>query len=228
LLFSDCLKFEFCFFNSSRNKLHIEEYKNHWYDGWFYDKLIAPNQDRLFVEIKNLIQPNSKVLDVGCGTGRFSFFIADKVETVVGIDLSKKNIETANKSLSKKENTKITFHHSDIAKIKSSYEHFDYAVMTYVIHEVNPDKRIALLNEMAMIADKIIIGDYLVPVEKGFWSLLNEIVEYLAGREHYSNFKNFVMNKGLLGLVDQSRLKLISEIKNKPATSQLLVLKSTN
>jgi hypothetical protein len=22
--------------------------KTHWYDGWFYDRLIAPNQDRLF------------------------------------------------------------------------------------------------------------------------------------------------------------------------------------
>ena len=43
--------------------------------------------------------------------------------------------------------------------------HFDYAVMTYVIHEVNPEDRIELLKQMAQIADKIIIGDYLVPVK---------------------------------------------------------------
>lgn len=47
------------------------ENKNHWYDGLFYDKLIAPNQDRLFIQIKNLIEPGSKVIDVGCGTGSF-------------------------------------------------------------------------------------------------------------------------------------------------------------
>ena len=35
------------------------ENKDHWYDGWFYDNFIAPNQDRLFGQIKNLIEPNS-------------------------------------------------------------------------------------------------------------------------------------------------------------------------
>ena len=80
--------------------------KNHWYDGWFYDKLIAPNQDRMFGEIKNLIEPNSSIIDVGCGTGRFSFTIADKVKKVIGIDLSSKNITTANKTLQKNPNNK--------------------------------------------------------------------------------------------------------------------------
>ena len=60
--------------------------KNHWYDGWFYDKMIAPNQDRIFREIKKVIEPNSTIIDVGCGTGRFSFSIADKVNSVAGID----------------------------------------------------------------------------------------------------------------------------------------------
>lgn len=54
--------------------------KDHWYDGWFYDKIIAPNQDRIFGEIKNIIQPNSKVIDVGCGTGRLSFLLLIKLK----------------------------------------------------------------------------------------------------------------------------------------------------
>jgi len=74
------------------------------------------------------------------------------------------------------------------------------------------------------LPDKIIIGDYLVPVNKGFWNVLNEVVEFLAGKEHYGNFKHFLANNGLAGLVDNAGLKIISEIKNKPATSQLLVL----
>ncbi len=68
----------------------MEQNKNHWYDGWFYDVFIAPNQDRMFSEIKKIIEPNSKVIDIGCGTGRFSFSVADGVNKVVGIDLSKK------------------------------------------------------------------------------------------------------------------------------------------
>jgi len=202
----------------------MDQNKNHWYDGWFYDKLIAPNQDRIFNEIKNVIEPNSSVIDVGCGTGRFSFTIADKANKVVGIDLSSKNITTANQTLQKNPNNKISFLHTNLANLISQNHHFNYAVMTYVIHEVNPEDRITLFNEMAQIADKIIIGDYLVPVNKGFWNVLNEVVEFLAGKEHYGNFKHFLANNGLAGLVDNAGLKIISEIKNKPATSQLLVL----
>ena len=198
--------------------------KNHWYDGWFYDNLIAPNQDRMFGEIKNLIAPNSKVIDVGCGTGRFSFTISEKASKVVGIDLSNKNILTANQTLQKNPNNKILFLHTNLANLVSQNHHFDYAVMTYVIHEVNSEDRIPLMNEMAKIADKIIIGDYLVPTTKGFGSILNNIVEFLAGNEHFSNFKNFVTDKGLRGLAEKTELKIIQEIKNKPKTSQILLL----
>ena len=75
--------------------------RDHWYNGWFYDKFIAPNQDRMFREIKKSIEPNSTVIDVGCGTGRFSLFVADKVSKVAGVDLSKKNINKAKEKLLK-------------------------------------------------------------------------------------------------------------------------------
>ena len=200
--------------------------KVHWYDGWFYDKLIAPNQDRLFREIKKIIEPNSSIIDVGCGTGRFSFSVSDKIQKVLGIDLSIKNINKANHTLTRKNNSKISFHHTNLSDLVKQNLHFDYAVMTYVIHEVNPEGRMILLNEMAQIADKIIIGDYLVPVKKGFWSLINEIVEFLAGKEHYKNFKHFAANNGLSGLIKETNLNLVYEISDKPVTSQVLVLKS--
>lgn len=198
--------------------------KNHWYDGWFYDKIIAPNQDRMFREIKNLIEPNTKILDVGCGTGRFSFSIVDKVNKIVGIDLSSKNITTANQTLQRNPNNKISFLHTNLSILISQNFHYDYAVMTYVIHEVNPEDRIKLLDEMSQIADKIIIGDYLVPFRKGFWSMLNEIVEFLAGKEHYTNFKDFIDHDGLDSLVEKAEMKIVKEIKNRPITSQILII----
>jgi len=198
--------------------------KNHWYDGWFYDKFIAPNQDKMFGEIKKFIQPNSKVIDVGCGTGRFSFSIADKVNKIVGIDLSEKNISTAKRTLEKNSNSKISFLHTSLSELINTNHHFDYAVMTYVIHEVEPEERINLLKEMSLIADKIIIGDYLVPVRTGFWSVLNELVEYFAGEAHYRNFKNFVADNGLTNLAGKAGLNIIKVLDNTPSTSQLFVL----
>lgn len=199
--------------------------KDHWYDGWFYDKFIAPNQDILFGQINNLIEPNSTIIDVGCGTGRFSFSIADKCKSVLGIDLSKRNIDSANLILSKKPNDIISFHHRSTSEIISEgKEHFDYAVITYVIHEVNEDERVNLLKELSRIADKIIIGDYLVPKPSGFWSLLNEVVEFVAGSEHYRNYKSYVANGGINDLANKAGLKIITETRNQPSTSHLVML----
>ncbi|HEX7356376.1 MAG TPA: class I SAM-dependent methyltransferase [Ignavibacteriaceae bacterium] len=202
----------------------MDHNKVHWYDGWFYDRIIAPNQDKMFREIKNVINRGSTVIDVGCGTGRFSFSVADKINRIIGIDLSKKNIDKANLNLAKNPNSKISFLHTDLSSLLSQNFHFDYAVMTFVIHEVNPEERVALLKEISQIADTIIIGDYLVPVKKGFWNILNEVVEYLAGKEHYTNFKNFVSNNGLTELTQRANLTITGEIKDKPATSQILIL----
>jgi SAM-dependent methyltransferase len=202
----------------------LNQNKNHWYDGWFYDNFIAPNQDQIFKEIKSIIELNSSVIDVGCGTGRLSFSLSDKAAKVVGIDLSIKNIHKANQNLAKYPNDKISFHHTILSKLISQNFHFNYAVMTYVIHEVNHVERVPLLKEIAEIADKIIIGDYLVPKLKGIRSILNEMVEFAAGSEHYKNYKNYVSNGGLRNLANEAKLKIHTEIKNQPPASHLVVL----
>ena len=199
--------------------------KNHWYDGWFYDTFIAPNQDKLFGQIKNLIQPNSGIIDIGCGTGRLEFTLGDKCKSVLGIDLSKRNIDRANLKLLDQPNKKISFKHNNISEIVNEGQtHFDYAVLTYVIHEVNEEERINLLKEIAVVADKIIIGDYLVPRPKGFGSFISEVIEFIAGADHYRNFKSYVAKGGIRYLADKAGLKIIEEISNQPLSNHIVIL----
>ena len=201
------------------------ENKNHWYDGTFYDKLIAPNQDRMFARIKELIEPNSEVIDIGCGTGRLEFFISDNCAHIKGIDLSKRNIERAVLNLKNNPRDNISFQHTGFSEYaNNSPSKFDYAVLTYVIHEVPEEDREKLLTSISGIAEKIIIGDYLVPRPNGFWNLLNELVEFAAGSEHYKNYKSFVANGGINYLATKAGLKIINETKNQPSTSHLVVL----
>ena len=205
----------------------MKENKDHWYDGWFYNKFIAPNQDRLFGQIKNLIEPGSKIIDAGCGTGRFSFSVSDKCKYVLGIDLSKRNINRAKQTLQKNPNDKISFQHKSLSDIIAEGKlHFDYAVMTYVIHEVNEEERVKLLLQLSQAADKVIIGDYLVPKQNGFWTALNEVVEFAAGSEHYRNYKSYVFNGGIQELANQAELKILTEIRDRPLTSHLVILSS--
>lgn len=203
----------------------MKENKNHWYDGLFYDIFIAPNQDKSFRQVSHLIKDNSTVIDSGCGTGRFAFSIEDKVGKIDGVDLSEKNIKVANNKLVKKYSDKIKFYHSDAAVfLKNSNEKYDYAVMSYVIHEVDESQRADLLKTLADKSGKVILIDYLFPRPTNYWSWINEVVEFLAGREHYRNFKSYLKNGGIKGLAEKSGLKITNEIQNIPSTSHIVVL----
>jgi SAM-dependent methyltransferase len=199
--------------------------KHHWYDGWFYDKIIAPNQDKLFDQIKNIIEQGSSVLDIGCGTGRLAFKIADRCRSVSGIDLSASNIRRALLTLRRKPDPKISFKHIDLSEIKNSdTPFFDYAVFTYVIHEVDETERISLLIDAARLSQKIIIGDYSVPGPTGIAGWISETIEFIAGRAHYRNYKSYMKNGGIYYLADKAGLKIVAETINHISTNHIVVL----
>jgi len=201
--------------------------KFHWYDGGFYDRFIAPNQKNLFKQIIGLIEPESDIIDIGCGTGFFSFSVADTCKSALGIDLSKRNIDKANQNLEKKPNDKLSFRNAYLHDIVSQEKkHFEYAVLTYVIHEVNEEERIPLLNEIAQVADKIIIGDYLIPCPNDFAGKIVKVVEFIAGAEHYRNFCTYETNGGIQYIADKAGLSILKEIKNH--TNHIAILSKSN
>lgn len=205
--------------------MELVKNKDHWYHGEFYDTLIAPNQDKSFLEIKDLIERDSSVLDIGCATGRFAFMLQDKCSRIDGIDISRKNIKAANKLLSSSGFQNINFHHTDILDLDSSFAvYYDYAVLSYFIHEVSADKRKEVLKTISKYTNKIIISDYLFPKPRNFWTLLNEIVEFLAGQEHYQNFQSFIKQGGIKGLLKGTNLKVKKEIIQNRRGGQILVL----
>ena len=203
----------------------MTENKNHWYDGWFYDRIIAPNQDQLFAQIKELIAPQSTVIDIGCGTGRLAFALGDHCASVLGIDLSKRNIGRAQILLERVPNEKISFQHLNVSDARNGGDKpFDYAVLTYVIHEVNKEERIKLLKDASRVTEHIIIGDYLFPRPSGLSGFMSKTIEYLAGREHYRNYNTYMAEGGIRYLARESGLRIITEVKSRRSVDQLVVL----
>ena len=203
----------------------MSENKNHWYDGIFYDKVIAPNQDRSYALVREMIENNSSLLDAGCGTGRLSFQMADKCSTVTGVDLSIKNISVAENKLHETKLENISFVHSGLENfLKNKNEKFDYSVISYVLHEVEPAERIKIIKLLAERSRSVIVIEYLVPRPRNFWGFLNEIIEFVAGKDHYRNFKIFVKEGGVKGMADKAGLKLIKEVKNNPSTTHIALI----
>jgi len=97
--------------------------KPEWFETWFdtpYYKMLYQNRNEkeaehfLNVLLDHLkLPPDASVLDVACGTGRYTTFLADKGFNAVGIDLSYKNIEHA--SVNEREN--LTFFMHDMREI---------------------------------------------------------------------------------------------------------------
>ena len=197
---------------------------SHWYDGRFFDLFIAPNQDRIFSHIKKIVLPGSTILDIGCGTGRMAFELADKCSKIVGVDSSSKNIGMARRKLAHRPNGGISFHHAEALEFLSSEgNRFDYATLSFVIHEMNKDKRVELLAALARAADEIIMVDYMVPRPGRLRTGFDELVEFVAGIGNYRDFRSFVNGKGLTGLVEKTGLVVRREIKGFNLSAQVIV-----
>jgi ubiquinone/menaquinone biosynthesis C-methylase UbiE len=171
--------------------------KKHWYDGWFYNKFIDPHGIILRRIINNLIPENSRVIDVGCGTGELAFSLASKCKEVVGVELSKKMIKHAEFRKKKKNLNNVQFFHLSAENLLQLGKFFDYAVTCNVLHEISEDKRIKIIKQMKRIAQNIIISDFTAPLPKKTSSIVIKLIEFLAGKDHYKNHKSFIKSGGI-------------------------------
>ncbi len=100
-----------------------------WYQDWFnsenylrvYRHRDETEAERLVELIINNteLEPNSKILDMACGSGRHSIIFAKKGFAVTAIDLSKRLISDA-KTNANQNDVKINFIVSDILKFQTS------------------------------------------------------------------------------------------------------------
>ncbi|HEY9165316.1 MAG TPA: class I SAM-dependent methyltransferase [Candidatus Kryptonia bacterium] len=203
----------------------MEENKSRWYDGLFYDLFIAPHQDKVFAQVKEILSKDSTLLDVGCGTGRLASQILDKCERIEIIDPSEKNISIAKRKFAEVPPDKLFIRHTDgLTFLRNGGVHYDFVVMSYVLHEIAEEERDVLLWGLSRVADKIIIVDYLVPEPRNYCAILNRLVEWAAGSIHYRNLKSFMKAGGILGLLEKVPLNVLSEVKNRPCSSHIAVL----
>jgi ubiquinone/menaquinone biosynthesis C-methylase UbiE len=179
--------------------------KSLFYYGWLYHKLFDRELREAREVAVNLVTEGSSVLDIACGTGQLCFELkAKKNCRVVGIDLSLSQLRFAEKSNS---NGEVTFLHMDAANLVGIEDHsFDYATMLLLMHELNREQQARVLIEASRVAAKIIVIDSVAPLPKNFGGRLIRFVEATFGRDHNRNFKSFLTNGGINGVLEYSGL----------------------
>jgi len=124
-----------------------------YYDN-FLDKLKKdhqrenPRHSRVKQALKNIIQPNMKVLDIGCGTGLTSVFMGEIGADVTGVDISDKLIEFARSNSLHLSNVKYIV--EDIVELNlDNDEKFDAITIIDSLEHIKRHKFLLFLDKVA-------------------------------------------------------------------------------
>lgn len=181
----------------------MPEDKSLLYYGAIYHRLFDPQLAEARQVTVDLIAEGSSVLDIGCGTGLLCFALREQKHCrVVGLDLSLRMLEFARKSNPFQD---VTFVHEDATDLSAFGDHsFDYATMLMIMHELPRSQQVRALTETLRVANKGIIIDSVAPLPKNAGGIGIRIVEATFGRDHNPNFKAFLANGGIRGMLRES------------------------
>lgn len=181
--------------------------KSLFYYGPIYHRLFDPQLAEAREVIVGLINEGSSVLDIACGTGQLCFALRDQKHChVVGLDLSLRMLEFARNANPFQD---VTFVHEDATDLRAFENHsFDYATMLVLVHELPRPQQVRVLKEALRVARKVIIVDSVAPLPKNAGGIGVRFVEATFGRDHHGNFKAFLANGGIRGILQEYGLPI--------------------
>lgn len=175
--------------------------------GFLYGKFVDPVLEGMRTRAAHYIQPGQHVLDVACGTGAQLFAAAEKVGRATGIDHSMSMIQQAKKTAIAKDLNHIDFILHDVTeRWPFNDKHFDVVILSLALHQFSPEHYSFILKEMSRVAEKMIFIDYSIPLPDNLYGAGSKIAEFLAGREHFKNFRQYKRKGGLNTILPRHKL----------------------
>lgn len=114
-----------------------------------WDSGITPPEVVAFVESKTI---TGRALDLGCGTGTNSIYLAQHGFTVVGVDFSSKAIAAA-RAKAQRANLKIDFRVADVTRLDALglREPIDFVLDIGCLHSIDTDGRVRYADSLARL-----------------------------------------------------------------------------
>jgi 2-polyprenyl-3-methyl-5-hydroxy-6-metoxy-1,4-benzoquinol methylase len=139
-----------------------------------------------FIEKEIKYNKATKILDIGCGTGRHSIELARRGYRIVGIDLSESQLKRAKEKASQ-QNLKIDFQKHDARKLPFSHE-FDLVIMlcegSFPLMETDEMNYQILQNAAKALKP---VGKVIFTTLNGLFPLFHSVKEFLASEAKEGN-----------------------------------------
>ncbi len=188
-------------------------YKTTWYDGWFFAMFADRNAEKalhLNEAVRKFIADNTHLLDIGCGVGSLVYSLSDKCSSITAVDASPRMIRYARK-YNQASNVQFCLVKTTTTLTELFSEQFDCAILKLVFHEMPEPDRQRLLAQAQSVARELVIVDWLAPLPQNMQGKMTWCIEWMAGRQHFANFKQWYSTGGIDGFLERNNLHSIQE-----------------
>jgi len=134
-----------------------------------YAALINRSKDTTLPWLLEAIKPmlSDRLLDVGCGTGRFAVTLASLVEKVIGIDLTAEMLKQARQLQTEAGLTNIEWQCGDVANLPFVEGEFTIVTCRAMLHHVvEPARVLAEMSRVCAVGGHMMAMDLTPPREK--------------------------------------------------------------
>jgi len=155
------------------------------------------------------MKAGDRVLDVCCGTGEQVVHYTEKGASATGVDRDPGMIEVAEKNRQRRGLNDGTFRLASATQLPFPDGYFDCASISLGLHEVQRDERYKAVSEMRRVVKKegiLMFIDFQVPLPKNCISYLIRAIEFLAGRDNYRCFTDYLAQGGLAQILKETQL----------------------
>jgi demethylmenaquinone methyltransferase/2-methoxy-6-polyprenyl-1,4-benzoquinol methylase len=180
----------------------------------FYDPFVDPYIRKIRHKVLNLAMKHrpENILDVCCGTGHQLKLLKKHGFIVTGLDLSDNMLK-----ISRKGKHAPVCIKGDATAMPFEDNSFDMVTISLALHENTPETARNILLEITRIArvtGTIILIDYEITGKtRKDARIITRTIEWMAGGEHYRNFRQYIQIGGLDRLIEGLPLTLRDEFR---------------
>lgn len=158
---------------------------------------------------------NSKILDAGCGDGRFALYLIKHGYNVQGIDFSEKKIKQAKRYAKELGVKESLFDVGDVVRTKFEDSSFDVYLARGVIHHLNKEEQKKMLKE----AHRLLKEDGIIFISiiklLSMYTILRELFERTPRRQNLVQV-NYMTKSKLKKIIELHGFKAFKIFDDKP------------